>query len=610
MIFNNISLLATLISLIILLGLGFFILSKKNKKKIHYIFSLTILLLILYATGQMLEIYSYNSTGEINRIYTAIHFIGETFISISVLLTGITFCRYNIKFFSKYLLLLVYPAISYILTMTNDMHHLMYENYSVINSEIVLGKFQNIDSLIHYSFIIIGMAYLLFYAIRSSGFISKQAILIFSGILLPFIAHVLQNSYFFRNTEIPVTLTINATTIGAVFVVIAIFKYNFLNILPIAIKGIINRITDGFLIVSDNNIVLDFNAQIEVLFKNKLEIKKNMMLKSVFYKLDKTLYENLVYSINKLKNNEKNIKTEQSLTLMNKEYWFEIEFSVLKIKEKFIGIIILFKDITMYKKTMELLKYNKQIIVENERLISMGQLIEGIAYNLETPVNSIEKDIKNIKQLIQGYKKLIQNQNKDKAAHMEIMNELFALSDRINPYFSYISDIISSVKGQFQVPQKTDKTFFTVENLIRNIKILLLQTVVNNNCKLNIIKRLSKDYKIKGEINSLTQIIDNIIINSVNSYRGKRGSIDLCFYENEKVLYISITDYSNEVEKSIRKNILKEMVTNEDKASAKIGLYFSNSLIKSQYGGSISNTYNDIKTDFIINIPKKENCFE
>jgi hypothetical protein len=61
-----------------------------------------------------------------------------------------------------------------------------------------------------------------------------------------------------------------------------LFKYNFLNILPIAIKGIINRITDGFLIVSDNNIVLDFNAQIEVLFKNKLEIKKNMMLKSVF----------------------------------------------------------------------------------------------------------------------------------------------------------------------------------------------------------------------------------------------------------------------------------------------------------------------------------------
>ena len=110
---------------------------------------------------------------------------------------------------------------------------------------------------------------------------------------------------------------------------------------------------------------------------------------------------------------------------------------------------------------------------------------------------------------------------------------------------------------------------------------------------------------LHGDVNSLVQVINNMISNSIQAYQGKtEQNIDLIVEERDNKLYISVKDYGCGLPKKVKDKLFKEMITTKGKNGTGLGLYMSYSTIKAHFGGDITFESEDGKgTTFTIILP-------
>ena len=109
-----------------------------------------------------------------------------------------------------------------------------------------------------------------------------------------------------------------------------------------------------------------------------------------------------------------------------------------------------------------LLKNNQDILVEQERLASLGQMIGGIAHNLKTPIMSIGGATEGTNDLIKEYQLSITDPEVTLEDHKQIANEMTDWINKIKTHISYMSDVITAVKGQaVTLSQKSWGFFFS-----------------------------------------------------------------------------------------------------------------------------------------------------
>ena len=94
------------------------------------------------------------------------------------------------------------------------------------------------------------------------------------------------------------------------------------------------------------------------------------------------------------------------------------------------------------------IKTNQETLMESERLASLGQLIGGIAHNLKTPIMSISGASEGLSDLVKEYDSSIDDPEVTSKDHHDIANDMTEWIDKIKTYTSYMSDVITAVKGQ------------------------------------------------------------------------------------------------------------------------------------------------------------------
>ncbi|HOM03502.1 MAG TPA: sensor histidine kinase [Acetivibrio sp.] len=228
------------------------------------------------------------------------------------------------------------------------------------------------------------------------------------------------------------------------------------------------------------------------------------------------------------------------------------------------------------------------IIMERERLASLGQLIGGIAQSFSTPIMSISRGLNELNNLVDEYEKSIEDDSVSDAARHEIALKMKQWLDSIKPYCSYISDEISAVKGQAVNFNESTDGIFTVDELIKNVKILMSYEIERWNCEMNVDIRVSGDTEIRGEINNMIQVMNNIITNSIESYNGRGGKIDIIFNRKGHNLEITLRDYGCGIPESVKNKLFKEMVTTKGARGTGIGVYMAYSTIKGRFGGTMT----------------------
>lgn len=194
-----------------------------------------------------------------------------------------------------------------------------------------------------------------------------------------------------------------------------------------------------------------------------------------------------------------------------------------------------------------------------------------------------------INNLISEYQESIGDKTVTVQDHYEIANDITNILEKMKEQVENISDSITAIRSQVVTLNNEDeKDSFTISELIKYVDILMKNTLKQYLIILQWTSRVSKNLEINGNLNSLVQAINNLIMNSIESYHGRKNqTIDVIIEVKDKKLAISVIDTGCGIPKRIQNKVFKEIITKEYSEKVGLGLFMAYSNIKAGFNGDI-----------------------
>lgn len=575
------------LSIILTIGLFIYIVKQKDRKQLHNIFLCTLLCTLIISIGVLSQAILNTVFGISAILFENIIYIGTCFLPVAVFFTSSIFVNTKIEFKQSYLLLFIIPIISLLILWTNNYHHLFYVTYSYSFTDTVYGSYFYVHTIYSYALLLIGIIRLLKFSVKNSGFFSKQSIFITIGLALPIVVNVLGSFLkLIPMTVFSMPITFSVSIICFAF---AILKFNFLSVAPIALQKIVDRISDSFIVLDNDNVVTDFNETFLTTFGFKSNMVRNQNIVDLINSFDEQNVDidNFVLVLEKVKSSSEAFHYEKRFDSVNK--YFNIEINDIRSKGNYLGTLILFKDITQHIEDMNTIKSNQDLLMEKERLASLGQLIGGIAHNLKTPIMSIAGASEGLTDLVKEYDTSIGDAEVTESDHHDIAHDMNEWIEKIKTHTSYMSDVITAVKGQAVTLSEEQQSTFSLGELVKRINILMRHELKNALIDLNIKMNTDSAISLNGNVNSLVQVINNMISNAIQAYNGETNqSIDMIISKDNNNIIISIQDYGCGMSNTVKDKLFKEMITTKGKNGTGLGMFMSYSTIRAHFDGNIT----------------------
>ncbi len=590
------------------LFLLFRIKSIKHSRQLHRICALNILILFLWTVQGLANIIADIITGH--RVLH-IYFLGSIcvfFLPATLIMLCIHLVKNKISSMATYILICIPPVTSTLMLVTNSLHKLFIKEISSDVKTLVFGNYYYIHCTWQLIYATFAVLYLIYYSLKYTNCLTRQILLVVLGIVMPIaVDYVVYLNYF---SNLPISLPDSIHTLSYCFttvcLTVAIRKYKFLDTLPIAIRSIVDYISDSFVVIDYKNNILEMNNNFKTEFASLINLNENDFNKV----MGDDNFQNLKNHISKAKSEATylNIRTEQEFIINNVQRYFEIEIIHVYAHEQYIAILILFHDMTEHMQVIKLLEENAKQMIEKARLMSLHNLIGGISHNMKSPLMSSSGGIlalKNHTLKLENFISEMHNNGGEYSEYLNIVADMKKWEDSIKNYLVYMSDIITAVKEQAASMIGNQNRRFTVGELFSKLALLLDFELKRSNCSMNSVLNVNEDTFIEGDLSSLTQILGNAVINATQAY-DEGGIINLQADRRPEGVIFKIQDFGKGIPEEIKNRIFNEMVTTKGKDGSGLGLYFANIAVKSQFRGSISIDSEEGKgTTVFITIPIK-----
>jgi len=524
---------------------------------------------------------------ELVRAFDKLTYIGVAFISPQMLLISITFISHGRRAGYNRLWLFVIPVLTQIMIWTNDFHHAFYSGDDFVNPVLDdFGWYFYVHSIYSYVCLLIALILVVAFMYKSRGATLVQSVIVLIGMLIPVIVNIAYTfgapGFSIFSTPIAFLITLVAYFFGAL-------RYNMFRLTPMAMKTVIDKTSELYMVVDENMMILDYNEPFYNTFSDLCTLKKNISIQESLATVNKIgiTDEVIIDNIKACEESREVIFMKMDISDEDAKRYFSIEFTPLLIENVYCGCIVILRDVTQARNDMEEIKRNHAMLIERERLASLGQLMGGIAHNFKTPIMAISARTQNMEALVDECAESLGNDSVTKEDYQEIANEMREEIHKINSHMSYISEIITTVKEQTVKRDDDGNTSFTIGELVRRIKILLQHELVKNDCELVYDLQIGNDALVLGDINSIVQIIDCMIINAIHAYDGARGKIWLTISQTSKNVVFSVKDGGSGIPKDIQDKLFKQMVTTKGKDGTGLGLYISHTTIVGRYNGDM-----------------------
>ncbi|SHK61921.1 diguanylate cyclase [Desulforamulus aeronauticus] len=359
---DNVDIINMLLVLSTLVILCFLLLVAKRtpKKQIHYaVLSMTASIL-LWNVAVLLHL-TFDNVPWILAICERLYFLGTILVSISILFTGLIFARTKIKFTWKHALLFVVPVISIVVLLTNQSHHLFYTVFSLIPSKQTFGIYFTIHTIYSYSCIGIGLAYLVIFSIKNYGVFSKQSSLIVIGIMISLIIDAIST---FKIFDWSTAIENIAFAVTISFFIIATVKFDFLNVIPIALQTVVDLISDSYVVIDEDFKIIDYNKAFVGGFTGvSRKIGIMAVIKKNYGDLDVKRFMDF---LGEAVHDQKKVSFEMPKPVGEAIAYYMVKITPIYVSGNHIGTIILKQNITEHKNNL------KEVMQLNERLQSLA----------------------------------------------------------------------------------------------------------------------------------------------------------------------------------------------------------------------------------------------
>ena len=560
--------LLVILSNIALYILVLYLYEKRQKSNIYRILSYAYIAMLIESIGVLLQLV----LKDVIKIPVEyIIYFGKAFIPTLILLFALIYenPRLDIK---KYSWIFFIPVFIIVSVWTNSLHGLFFQNYE-----------KNVYGLLYYMYI--GITYLemipaVLLIIRSSmdksRFSSPQTLLFIITCIIPFIPRIVA---VVTNIPLPGYMYPVSYMFMSLVLSLNILKFNVLSAVPIALKSVMDIISDAFVVISPNGDMVDMNRS----FKSKFNSVMNL-------KVNKNIYDVIKYEeIGEFKNLKDDIiEAEDKCDTLDKEYhivkddydkFFEVQIQPVRARttNDYIATLLVFRDITEQKGNID-------VIIKKENLSVIGELTGGVAHDINTPITAIKSGLL-----------ILKASSKD--------DDEKKLIDNMQNSADKITNLVNSLKNQVSNLGSKSNTEFSLTEVVQDLYVIMHSELSKHNVRLDI--NSEDDIWITGNTSKLIQVLNNIIRNSVEAYGAKGGIIDINIYRDKNNNpTIMIEDWAGGIKEEIRPLIFKRVIRVEGMPTAGIGLYLAYSVIKGSFGGEITfDTKIGRGTRFYITLP-------
>jgi signal transduction histidine kinase len=482
------------------------------------------------------------------------------------------------------ILLLIMPIAAIVLVWTNDFHYLYYENITLATegpfpmANITFGLFYKIFTIYFYLLLACG-CYLIFIKFRMSDPIyKKQNYSIIIAALLPWlanIAHVLgvrPLGY--------LDITPFAFILTSFLILIGIYRFKLFDIIPIAREKVLELMRDGFLLLDQQNRVIDYNESIKKYINTNGKKLIGLPIEEVF--------PNQPEFFKRIKDHEKG-KVELNLIINDEKLYLETEVLFLndnKLNNDF--AIIKLQDLTSIKNDTIRTKAQAQ---ELEKLNQLkDRIFSIIAHDLRGPLVNLSEVLKMI-------------------ANNQITSDEFkSISPTLSKDIIYTTDLLenilhwsrSQLKG-FGIKQE----FFNLRNLIINeINYHLPGATLK---KIKIIHDVFPGEMVYADILMVQIVMRNIINNAIKfCYEDCEIHITAA-YQKSGMMLVCIRDNGIGISKNILDKLFKdENITTRGTSNEKgtgLGLLVCKDFMNRNGGNITVETEEGKGSKFCITIP-------
>ena len=367
------------VSALICFGLALFLFFNKEKDKIFYSF---LGLLATVFVWLVCEIFRILFSGSKTYIYfLKCEFLGICFMGFTFLLFCLLYTKHKIVSTAKNIWLLsVPPILCYSSVLTNDYHYKFFFSYQDHYKQ--LGPLFWFHAFFSYLYIIWAIIVLIKFAIRQYDYAQRQSILLITATLVPFVFNVF-SLVLYKVANAKYDNTALCFTITVLFLAAAVFKYRLLNIVPIALRKIVDNMRDAIIVLDKFNKVADYNSSFLRFFPEHKTIRRNDNIRLLIDTLiNRAENINEVRQFLKALEEETIISSSFELNLINpKKLCLLVNIQpIISKNNDILGKVISFNDITEYKNLVtELEEKNTELEALNQQLQEYSSMVEELA---------------------------------------------------------------------------------------------------------------------------------------------------------------------------------------------------------------------------------------
>jgi signal transduction histidine kinase len=588
---------------------------KQKKKAIDYYFGAIVIMVVVWTSINLWEAYFL----KFSAILVMIKFCVIIFCGVVFLFTSYSFRGKKISKVKK-ILFLILPLVSCIFLFTNDWHGLFFEKYSFMRNENIYGNYFYIHTVYSYGVILLGIYHFFAYAVKHSGVLSKQALLVMMGVCIPILVNGL---YVFE-----VLLTLDLTPITFALMILLFWfsaiQYDFLKVIPIAYKNIIDHISDGFVVVDREGRIIQYNRSFYDGFHKAFDVKLKAHIIELFQKnpfgnvdgdfFKKNIENSIHQTDRKILDYEMNIFGEWKA--------FTIEITPLVKNEIHQGTMILFKDITQGRLNLEMMREHEGKLLRAEKYSFLGELAGGLTHIIKNKISSISYYAMFFEYVLPEYQSFIEKiedpyKKQEEGEIFEgFKKRITAIQEAVRSLEVMVVDVTRQVSELAREEEMKEGANFRLGEFLSRIRNFVeMEAKEGYEVEIEIEEGLSRDIEFEGVLANFVQVIMNLLLNSIYEYKklSVKEKLILKIENSKKEIFkkgknwidFSIIDFGRGIPPTVREVLFQKMVTTKGNEGAGIGLYTAGTVVKDKLNGEIQLLDTSVGSHFLIRLPCK-----